>query len=1390
MLCQTIFSTGLFALLPTNVTNNIPLLTTSRFDSTLYNSTHLSSAPVYAYYGVLSQNFPQDAGVTNELAYSTFRAASDVFPDSVLSGEVEALIPQPNCLAVDVTLTGPGTTTESGATSKFDDLSVQIPPGYGCDRWKTINVAAQDPEHFVLPKRQLAGTFQPAYCSDSGKPAQPAGYLYALSDIEYQQRLFKNASQLEGGNAVIASDTSRTVSKLVSVLCRPTYTYTRVLVSNATSNATLSVSRLHLAQNETLDGLTAQNLNAAFSGALSSASSLFGTTSGAVSASEEVPDTLFSLMALSQNSSTYNVLLDAEKLRSAAETTYQGIASQYARRSLTVATNDRTKGTSSHSELRLQMVPVALWVMVAGFALLIPLSLVIMLLGPGAATPRDPRSIGSNAAILARSNDLQWLLREQGSSTPSRLKVALSGHQIQSTVLAGDRQQPNFKIGIESPNRDSNHIESAIPIRSKNWRPAGFNVMIVTSSIVFPIGAIVVLSLLQSRSDQNNGIASASDNSTTIAYTHFIPAVIVLLLATLYNIIEFGVSLLAPHSSLASGNASARRTLSLVLLGKLPPHAFLAALSTRHVAPALSILAATSASVLTILVSGLYTVQNFNSISSTSRSAFDSATTTTSPTDTFYPAWQNSVSNDTGAAALLSLLEHNPSQPYPNFVYDTFALQTTTLETSGQNKLSPAASTANAILPALRGTLTCNVIPESDLSTLYLPGKSPLSAYEDDMVFVFSTVHLPASCHLAGPFGNESSFEFMTGFPLQRGPQGTYAGKVTDLVFGNGSSIYGNFGEDYSAYVDDSPAVGCPSLGFTLAHFIENGTDVTSQELTSAVCWQGLESVNVNATLAVQPSTRSIRGITIARTTSNSGVEVVPNPEATDAAGSKTFDWRIERNFDTEMEPFTESQTVDNFFQALLYGRDSIDPSSLLGPSNQGTLIQHIQSLYQRYIALVLNGVMRQPCPQEQRCPINTINRTNQDASSKRQDSRTSNSRPVQIATSSTRIIQNSSTKLAMQVLLGVTTGLTAIVLILTWNLWRPGSGVVPHNICTIAGVMALLAGSELCQSESLGICECCGRPRQAADADEMVDHQPKRVILPEGAEWSSDSELQHLLDSVDGAGRRMKYSLGWWKDRPEVGRTRRFGIDTGVRADGSDDQDWEIGRRGGVKGKGLGWGDFMMRNLSLGSLHKARVASWGSFVGTQPPQEMYMAGAMPGQQQPIYDADDHEMEYVPATQHQEQQPPPPARFASLRGYGYGPGYAYSRANGRDADYYDTSYHGHSRGLSRLSEEEDELDDAYDANLLRPPAGAAVHGGPAVGGAGRRVRWNERDEVRHYHPRNSYDGDAASSLYSGDGYGHGVEEGRKEGGAGAVRQGGSNDMDGFDFGFGFGKGEA
>lgn len=171
----------------------------------------------------------------------------------------------------------------------------------------------------------------------------------------------------------------------------------------------------------------------------------------------------------------------------------------------------------------------------------------------------------------------------------------------------------------------------------------------------------------------------------------------------------------------------------------------------------------------------------------------------------------------------------------------------------------------------------------------------------------------------------------------------------------------------------------------------------------------------------------------------------------------------------------------DGFFQALFQGVDAMpDPNLLLGPANSDNLITAVEHLYRIIMAQCFHST------QGIRLPVTSS------SSSPQPDT------GVIIDPNGHRLYQSSTATYVLVALL-VTMFVCALVALLTF---KP-KGLLSKEPTSIAVRAGLLAGSDLVK------------------------------ILPEGAEWCSDSELRRA-GILDGLGFRLR----WW------GVEARYGID------------------------------------------------------------------------------------------------------------------------------------------------------------------------------------------------------------------------------------------------------
>ncbi|KAI1624870.1 hypothetical protein EDD37DRAFT_368042 [Exophiala viscosa] len=1169
----TVFSTGLLLLLPTQVTQKNTSVkaigfSSDAFDpSTALDESSFSPLPVYAYYGAMAQGMPLDNGVTLGMAYGVFAfdSNSSLGKNAVTSGTVDAFVPLMMCQALHVQLDSPlivNGTNSAEAFATSSDIFFSIEVGGTCSQSPSVSVPAEDPYTNTVSQRQVTGTIQEIYCESGNGTVPdsngPAGLLFTLTDIDYQQTLFDNATQLAGGSFTIASNVSRTITNITNVFCVPSYVMSTVKVTNNTqaqgSGQGVTVVLTEGATNSSLTTFSDWNATRVFVQSATSAEGLFGST--VTDATTTNSSGIFTLMALTHGSQDINTLMDPDKMVVAAQDTYKGILSQYAHQVLRAAkTSDVEGGTVSREESRLRVNDISIWTMASISGLLMLFCIALIFVAPRAVAPRDPSSIATVATILTRSTELNRLLSRPGIPSFANQKFTLAGFEFGTAIATTDSGSSNFKIVTSEGEPEDSQTRSSLEL--KWWLPITATIPAVILTFSIPLSLIAVLEVLQQSSDKHHGVYTVPDNDWTEIYSHYIPTVVMLIIAMLINILDFNVAMFAPWINFAKGDAISRRSILNHISGRSPPFALLQAVRTRNVGAILSFSAAALASILTILVSGLYTVED---------DARHGNNVSLTQLDTFNLQWSNSFSLDNGAAAMADLIMHQ-NFSYPQSTYEGLVFPKVSIsDPTSSSSVSTAHGTMSYILPAVRGNLRCEVLPNASIIVITQQAGSD-SAYATDQAFVTATASLPDSCQLGGADGTDSSVTYENNFELPSGGKGTYAGAQLDLLFGSNASTYGNYGEARGQYIGDNPAVGCPSLAFTFGHFQLNSDD--QSQVTTMICYQEIQSLQANVTFKLNTTTMDSDHPPVVQ---NDTISLKANPLST--TGVKSFDFRIQNNLASEMTLFNgavetpatnppATNTFDIYFQAIINGSTPHDPSTLVGANNQNALIDAVNQFYRIYMAQAITTNMRAP-----QADSSTSSRL-----SRRQIGTTSSSATT-VTTS--RLVQDNNTKMMLQIILGVMTILAAAAW-LTTKMRR----VLPCNPCSLAGTMSLLAGSDLCYNTDAGLCECCGKPRRRSFGQEdnrpesihvaVDEHQQaddRKQIIPDGAEWMPQLQFETVFGG-------QRYSMGWWRERGLIGKRRRFGVDVGVRADGPDDQEWELGSR---RPEGPGFSGFMVR--------------------------------------------------------------------------------------------------------------------------------------------------------------------------------------------------------------------
>lgn len=895
---------------------------------------------------------------------------------------------------------------------------------------------------------------------------------FAAAAVVYRNPIFPT------GNFRKTDPDENTIIKAIAVICKVDYAVQRADLRRNLLSGEIELRDLSDSAAATLD-MTSTELSRYIAGSLDKGSDELRIET-------EIPDwalqiessPMFQLMYKYLGPSANNEsFFDQETLKKSAASVFQGLVLQVAQLELLQPAKIDSTGFVTLSIDRLQIRKAPLIVMIVSLALLTCLTLVIMLVVRRRVVPQMPGSIASYASILARSSTIQPLLENTGRMRTSELTRKLDGLQYQ--VI-----HSNHAFEIEASSGNQELVRTTKPkTKHAQWIPWAVRIPFLALVFALALLVIAILELLQQSSNSNDGVAELhNSDSDAISYVIRYGSILAaLLVATLFNNLDFTIATLTPFHALRSGEASARESISLNVVGQIPLVALFSCLRYKHFGTALSIFAAFVGSFLTIISSGLWVVDN---------QVLDSMNVKNDLGSSWDLTWSNNSANDAGASKLMNALDFGGSNE-PVGTWTSFALPTlgkTTTNRENGEALGPA-NDDNSLrryvfdIDGLRPELNCTVCPKEDIrydetstsASIITNGvESPIMSKSLGADF-----RLSANCHNID--SKNSSFVSLN---------------YTFVNDGNGEpSLIGNFYElnVSSASIDPaSPAKqipgseGCPSVGILFGHF---------ENITAMLCSQRIRSVPMTVTYSGDPAA-SILDAQHPPVMSDSGL---PKYMIDASTGLSTFSYRVKNHFNDGLSYYPATaqdlataghwEDVEPVFDHLLHGPYNASEADVLGLDHAQDFITAINKVYNKYMVQVLNTVLRSP-PEG-----NPTTKKVADGGEEESEAVTVDGRLIRKIA---RLKMNNASKLTLQIMLAVMIVLSGIAVRLVKI-----RGTLPRDPYSMASVMGFLAGSKMSDPES--------------------------KIIPPGSEFLS---LDGLVKVFDGR----KFRLGWWSASPDAG--------------------------------------------------------------------------------------------------------------------------------------------------------------------------------------------------------------------------------------------------------------
>ena len=1092
-----VFSTGLLVLTPTKLTQeNSPFVINSTFIGGTYNDTGQSTTlpeaasgeALNVYYGIHKQGLDYPYGSQPSLAYETIEVNSQI-ANSTITATVNGFYPQFDCEMTPVTVNFTWEANQDLPDQpNLDFIYTAQPPGCQairaymrpCDPVnKGGSTVAQG-----CPTEKIYASFipyDPNFYSNIlwGQPPAEVPdrcnsfWIWTFANFHY--------ARVEGVPSNTTKGWNINYSNLTSLTCFPSYSIQPV---NVTIDITNFTEASHITLSEPLDRTSTL---------LENLSRMNFSQDMAIEVQENAPgynDSL-ALFLLANSSLVETDLIDPPTLKDTAETALTGFAAQAATRIMRVKGHRNVEGATSYQEQRLQIRTWIVWVMLSCFIILAVCALVVLAFRGRKVVPRNPNSIATNAAVLVASPDLNALLSATRNLPQSELRRRLQ-HTRTETDGTQLRTSSGFSVRILHPSGE--HVENA---RDKMtvpewWKPWSITIPFMIWAILLPISVIVTLEILHRLSDSQDGFVNISSSSVVShSAASVITSLVMITIAMSYESIEFGMSTLGPYQTLHSGHTTAGRSLIRNSFGQLPLLTIVDAIRDQRFFVALASLAATIGSFLTIIASGLYVAETVPL----------STNTTITTADYFGTYWNSSSGESSIAGTTYGLIEHENAS-YPSYTHKQLAFPSFGLASLPQTDGSMNTS-MQLTLPARRASLNCTVAPKENITFQTMAqGTSTGYVYYTNYVFTFG---VPASCpefrNLSDDVVSSISFDYSIdwSFPNDTNLIYPYGAVPNYFDFNVDGALDANYTPNTIGAASNAP--GCPSLAFLLGRFEQQ--HISAENVTAMLCVQGLEEVDALTTVALPDMTID-----------------TSNPPVVDEASAR---WVVAEDYigtfygqGLTFRSYNEDPGFalegGAFFQTVMYGTDGVPFDELVGEANQERLVEAVTDVYRKYMAQVISENMRVPYSEG-------------DAAAP------SYAAYLPDARDQVRLVQNSTSKIVLQVLLGVMVACALVVYASSWGLRR----LLPRCPWSMAGVMALLADGEVVSG--------------------------RRRVMPVGAEFMGDKELEGKLEG-------WVFGLGWWEGKGG----KRYGIDVGEALAGGGGE--KRRRRGRGRGDGDGDGD------------------------------------------------------------------------------------------------------------------------------------------------------------------------------------------------------------------------
>ncbi|CAI7613189.1 unnamed protein product [Penicillium manginii] len=676
-----IFSTSLFSLKEVPVKrNNVPIQLFNIFSAQDSKIETVGSQPYDILNGILFENVTYPIGTSENLTFQEFSAPS-LPENAVITTPINGMMADLDCEPASLEIrTLDYLADEDGRYSTNFDVGISTP---AC---KIANISLLSGE-----KTQTA-YFKGGRCNGiSGSD----GYRIVLT-MAAPYEINSTSAEPPNNSSTDAKKTWKTVhlglKKSISMICKPKLSFLKLQAEgNATESSSAVDIKIMESEVANLPGITAGDI-AEFVIKNSTATTGFRPVEDSLEFEYySAIDRGFNLgLHLIDANLTVDSLWQDGILESSGKAFYRSITALLIHMGLTHTKQSTAVGVAIVQENRVVMVQLPLRGMEAclGFA------------------AWNTNHLSAMAAITANSTAFRSALSGTGVTSHKKLQTRLVDKDYFLEPTDKGTSVGILEIGHRESQPDSPFGTEYVP-----WKPFPG---IIGRIIIFVLilSAIAVLEILLHVSQNQDGLGDAHSNDEYMHYLWtIIPALIMVGIGLFFGSLDFNIRCLAPYAPLSRPEGTAfERSMGLSFLDSLGLTNGLRSISSRHFAVQATTLATAASLFLTIITSGLYSV---NEVPTQSQANFTRVGGFPDPRTIAGPQrLMNEAKEVDGMFTAEYILQYNFS--YPRWTYEELAFAEISMDgLPGTENLN--GSFVDIIVPAVRLAPVCHQYTAEEL---------------------------------------------------------------------------------------------------------------------------------------------------------------------------------------------------------------------------------------------------------------------------------------------------------------------------------------------------------------------------------------------------------------------------------------------------------------------------------------------------------------------------------------------------------------------------------------------------------------------------------------------------------------------------------------------------